>query len=79
MAKLLFIGTCGSEDPTRASFPFIAAKGALEANIECSIVLNMEGVVLMRDRVAENIVPMGWPPLKEFLKFAVDAKVPIYV
>jgi hypothetical protein len=28
--KLLYIGTAGTDDPTRATFPFIMAKGAID-------------------------------------------------
>lgn len=31
MARLLFAGTSGSDDPTRAALPFPGAKGALES------------------------------------------------
>lgn len=31
MAKVLYVGTAGSDDPTRAGFPFNFAKGALDA------------------------------------------------
>ena len=30
MAKLLYVGTSGTDDPTRATFPFLMAKGAIE-------------------------------------------------
>ena len=34
MAKLLYIGTAGTDDPTRATFPFLFAKAAIEAGHE---------------------------------------------
>lgn len=34
MAKLLFVGTYGSDNPTRAAMPFMSAAGALEAGHE---------------------------------------------
>jgi len=36
-------------------------------------------VVLMRDTVAANVLPVGWPPLKEVLNDVIEKKVPIYV
>ena len=39
MAKLLYIGTHGTDDPTRATFPFLMAKGAIEAGHEAGIIL----------------------------------------
>jgi len=37
MAKLLFIGTSGSSDPTQAVMPLVMARGALEAGHEAKI------------------------------------------
>ncbi len=34
MAKVLFVGTHGTDDPTRATFPFMEAKGVIEAGHE---------------------------------------------
>ncbi len=46
MAKILFVGTHGTDDPTRATFPFMEAKGAIEAGHETGIILMMEAVPL---------------------------------
>ena len=79
MAKELFIGLHGSEDPTKASFPFVMAGGALEAGHEPAIVLLGDSVVLMRDAVAESVQGVGFPPLKEVMAQVFEAKVPIYI
>jgi predicted peroxiredoxin len=42
MAKILFTGTHGSDDPTRATMPFHMAKGAIEAGHEVSISLMVD-------------------------------------
>lgn len=34
MAKILYLGTAGSDDPTRAAFPFQWALGARDAGQE---------------------------------------------
>jgi predicted peroxiredoxin len=39
MEKLLFVGTFGSDDPTRASMPFIVASGGLDRGHQPAIVL----------------------------------------
>ncbi len=79
MARQLFIGTHGSEDPTRATLPFLMASGALDAGHQPAIVLMGDAVVLLRDTVADNIQGMGLPPFKELLAKAVQNQVPIYV
>ena len=79
MASELFIGLHGSEDPTKASFPFIMATGALDAGYQTAIILVGDAVVLMRNTVADNVHGIGLPPLKDVMAKVVAAKVPIYI
>lgn len=78
MARLLFISTHGSEDPTRAALAFFLAKGAVEAGHKAEIVLAGDAAVLARRAVADAIVGVGIPPLKELTQFALDNGVPVY-
>ena len=39
MAKLLYVGTYGTDDPTRSTFPFLMAKGAIDGGHETGIIL----------------------------------------
>ena len=64
MASQLFIGTHGSEDPTKATFPFLMANGALDAGFETAIILIGDSVVLMKNIVAENVHGVGLLQLK---------------
>ncbi len=79
MAKILYFGTNGSENPTKSVFPFIGANGALGAGHQAEIHLFGDAVVIMKDVVANSVVPVGWPPLKEVLATTVSNKIPIYV
>ena len=79
MAKILYMGTHGTDDPTRATFPFFLAKGALDAGHEASITLMVDAVALMKDDIAKNVQGVGLPPVTELINFAVANKVPIYV
>ncbi len=79
MAMLLYLGANGSEDPTKSAFPFLAANGAVDAGHEAEIHLFGDAVVVMKDAVANAVVPMGWPPLKEILAKTIRNKIPIYV
>jgi predicted peroxiredoxin len=79
MASELFIGLHGSEDPTKATFPFLMANGALDAGHQTAIVLLGDAVVLMKDAVADSVHGVGFPPLKELMAKVVAAKVPIYI
>ena len=77
--RLAFVGTHGSENPTKAVFPFLQAKNAAEAGMEAQISLIGDAVVLMRDEVAESVIPIGWPPFRELLAAVIKHKIPVYV
>ena len=78
MARLLIISTHGSEDPTRAGLAFFMAKAAVEAGHKPEIVLAGDAAVLARKVVADSVLPLGIPPLKELVQFALDNKVPVH-
>ncbi len=79
MAKILYMGTNGSENPTKSVFPFILANGAVEAGHDAEISMFGDAVVLMKDVIANSVVPVGWPPLKDILATTIGNKIPIYV
>jgi predicted peroxiredoxin len=78
MGKLLYVGTFGSDDPTRATLPFIAASGALDAGHEPSIVLMGESVYLGNDQIVDAVQGLGFPPLRQLMNKILDHGVPIY-
>ena len=55
--KFLYIGSFGSEDPTRAGLTFVMAKGAKEAGHDVEIALQGDAVVLFNEAVAANVQP----------------------
>ena len=78
MARILIILTHGSEDPTRAGVAFLLAKGAVEAGHKPEVLLAGDASVLARRVVAENVMPVGLPPLKDLVQFAVENGVPVH-
>jgi predicted peroxiredoxin len=78
MARFLIISTHGSEDPTRAGIAFFFAKGCVEGGHQPEIVIAGDAAVLARRVVAESVMPVGLPPLKDLIAFCLDHKVPIY-
>jgi predicted peroxiredoxin len=76
--KILFKSAWGSDDPTKAAFPFLHRDPLSEAGHEVQIFLLGEAVSLMRKSVANAVVPVGWPPLSEALSRIVAKKIPIY-
>ena len=79
MAKILYVGTAGSDDPTRAGLPFNFAIGALEAGHQPEIFLAGEAAYLMKDAVMAAVQPVAMPALKEMMDAVVGQNVPLYV
>jgi predicted peroxiredoxin len=76
--KILMKSAWGSDDPTKAAFPFLHGDALFEAGHEVQIFLLGEAVSLMRKSVANVVVPVGWSPLSEVLNKIVAKKIPIY-
>ena len=77
--KFLLIGLVGSENPTRANFPFVWATALREAGNEVRIELAGDATVLMRTAVSNSVTPVGWPPFSQALARVVELKIPIFV
>ena len=77
--RFLLVGLCGSENPTRANFPFAWGAALHEAGHEVRIELAGDATVLMRTVVAANITPVGWPPLSQAIAKVVEHQIPIFV
>src|SRR5206468_8607804 len=60
--KIMIKSAWGSDDPTKAAFPFLHGDALAEAGHEVQIFLLGEAVSLMRNPVANAVVPVGWPP-----------------
>ena len=76
--KILMKSAWGSDDPTKAAFPFSHGLALAEAGHEVQIYLLGEAVVLMRKVVAEAVTPVGWPPVSDFLNKLTAKHVQIY-
>jgi predicted peroxiredoxin len=79
MARILYLGTAGSDDPTRAGLPFNFAMGALDAGHQPEVFLAGEAAYLMKDSVLGAVQPVAMPALKEMLDELVAQRVPIFV
>jgi predicted peroxiredoxin len=77
--KVLIKSAWGSDDPTKAAFPFLHANAFAEAGHAVQVFLLGEAVSLMRAPVANAVVPVGWPPLAEALARTVALGVPVHV
>jgi predicted peroxiredoxin len=77
--KVLVKSAWGSDDPTKAAFPFLHGNALAEAGHEVQIFLLGEAVSLMRAPVANAVVPVGWPPLAETLQRTIALGIPVHV
>jgi predicted peroxiredoxin len=80
MARLIYVGTHGPDDPTKACMPFhLAVNGAAEAGIDAEINLAGDAAVLIQDQYIETLTPLGLPPLRDLIAKAREKGVPIFV
>ena len=79
MARVFVHCTHGSENPTRAGLAWAMVKGLVEAGHQPEIVLAGDGAILAKKVVADSVLPVGLPPLKELIEFALQNNVPVHV
>jgi predicted peroxiredoxin len=78
MATILYSTSYGSDDSTRATIPFVAALGAVEAGHQPQVMLLGEATYLMKDTVADAVHGVGFAPLNELLPKIIEHGIPIY-
>jgi predicted peroxiredoxin len=79
MAQILAVGLHASDDPTKATLPFITAVGAIGADKPVTIALVGEGASLAKEAVAKAIHGVGFPPLPELIAKVVQGNVRVFV
>ncbi len=57
--KIIYLTTIGGENPEKASVPFVLGIAALATDIEATIVLQGNGVYLVKDEYRKNMLPGG--------------------
>lgn len=68
----------GSDDPTRASVPFLQGLALAEAGHDVQTFLTGEATHLMRKATVDSIMPVGWPPLSATLAKVVAKRIPVF-
>ena len=77
--KLVIMATHASDDPERATIPFVLATAAQATDVDVSVGLQVDGVTLARKGGADNIKTLDFPPLKDLLDAYLEAGGEIYV
>jgi predicted peroxiredoxin len=76
--KILMRSSWGTDEPTRASFPFAHALVLSDAGHEVQIFLTADATSLMRKATTDAIFPIGWPPLSELRDKIVAKHIPVF-
>ena len=76
--KIMMKSAWGSDDPTRASFPFLHGLALADAGHEVQIFLTGEATYLMRKATTDQIMPVGWPPLSETREKILAKHIPVF-
>jgi predicted peroxiredoxin len=79
MKTFVISGSRGTDDPTMASLPFLAAKTARDQGHDVVLFLWNEAVTLARKGVAEMVAGVNLPPLKDVLPAIQAAGIPLWV
>jgi predicted peroxiredoxin len=79
MATFIISGSRGTDDPTMATLPFMAAKTAKEQGHDVVLWLWNEAVTLGRKGVADHVTGVNLTPLKDLLAAVQAAGVQIWV
>lgn len=79
MANFIISGSRGTDDPTMATLPFMAAKTAKEQGHDVVLWLWNEAVTLGRKGTADHVTGVNLTPLKELLAAVQAAQIPIWV
>jgi uncharacterized protein involved in oxidation of intracellular sulfur len=79
MASFIISGSRGTDDPTMATLPFMAAKTAKEQGHDVVLWLWNEAVTLARKGTADHVTGVNLSPLKDLLAALQVAGVPIWV
>ncbi len=79
MATFIISGSRGTDDPTMATLPFVAAKAAKEQGHDVVLWLWNEAVTLGRKGTADHVHGVNLTPLKDLLTGVQAANIPIWV
>lgn len=79
MTTFIISGSRGTDDPTMACLPFIAAKSAGESGHDVVLWLWNESVNLAREGVADHVTGVNLTPLSDLLMAVQLAGIPIWV
>ena len=77
--KIVIFATHGSEDPEKATIPFVIGNAALAMDVPVTIILQSGGVTLVQKGCYEHIVAPGFDPLQKLVGSFVELGGKLFV
>jgi predicted peroxiredoxin len=78
--NVVYMGSAGSADPTRASIPLhLAANGSVEVDQETTVVLIGDAAELLVGDTIQILEGIGIPPARELVAKLREHAVPVFV
>lgn len=78
-SRILFVGTHGKEEMTKATLPFMMAMWAYENEMKPSIWLTDEAVMLVKKGYSDGLKASDYKPFMFYLNKIVEQKTKIYL
>ena len=79
MVNFLYVSTSSTDDPIRATLPFLTAKRAIDTDRKAGIILMGKAAPLIKGSRAQQVQGAGLPTLKELVEVVVSHEVSISV
>jgi len=79
MEKIVYVITCADENPEKAIIPFVLANGARTLDIDTTIILQSNGVLIAKKEYASKIRHSGFDPLDKLLNDYISSGGKLYL
>jgi len=70
--KLVIFATHGAENPDKATLPFVVGNAALAMDVQVTVILQGEGVLLATKGTYDHIFCPGFDPLKKLVDSFIE-------
>lgn len=77
--KIVYILTNGKNNTEKAIIPFVLANGAMAMDVDVSVILQSEAVMIAKKGYADEIVHEGFEPLKQLLDIYLSSGKKLYL
>ncbi len=70
--KLVIFATHGAENPDKATLPFVVGNAALAMDVQVTVILQGDGVLLATKGIYDHIFCPGFDPLKKMVDSFIE-------